>query len=147
MTLEEMQAQIDALQKALDERKATLPRRSGTTRIGDLEWEHEVTVGVTYADAQQLAQERGEGFRLPTIQELLSLVDYECHDPACSAIDGTPSEQFWTRTAVRGNQSRCWAVSFGGGSVHGIEHKRACAVRLVRSHAKPFQSMMFASSR
>ena len=135
MTIEEMQAQLDALQKALDERKAQLATRSATKRLGDLEWEHEVVVGLTHEEAVAHAEQRGEGFRLPTLHELLSTVDYACHDPACSVLPATPSVQVWSATAVANNSRRWWVVAFGGGSVHGIEGHRHCGVRLVRSLA------------
>ena len=60
MTIEEMQAQLDAMQKALDERKAQLATRSATKRVGDLEWEHEVVVGLTHEEAVAHATQRGE---------------------------------------------------------------------------------------
>lgn len=135
MTIEEMQAQLDALQKALDERKAQLATRSATKRVGDLEWECEVLVGLTHDEALRHAEERGEGFRLPTLHELLSTVDYACHDPACSILPGTPPVQVWSSTRVAGNSKRFWVVAYGGGSVHGIEGARHCGVRLVRSSA------------
>lgn len=135
MTIEEMQAQLDALQKALDERKAQLAARSATKRVSDLEWEHEVVVGLTHEEALKHAEQRGEGFRLPTLHELLSTVDYACHDPACSVLPGTPPVQVWSSTRVAGNSKRWWVVAYGGGSVHGIESARHCGVRLVRSLA------------
>lgn len=145
MTLEEMQAHIDALQRALDERKAQAPRHSPTKRIGDLEWEQEVHRNVTREDAQAIAQARGDGFRLPTILELLSVVDYDRNDPACSALPDMPPSQVWSSTVLRGNANRSWVVSFGGGSVHGVEKDRLCSVRLVRrvSATKPTQSSLF----
>jgi len=133
MTIEEMQAQLDALQKALDERKAQLAKQSATKRVGDLEWEHEVVVGLTHEEAVAHAAQRGDGFRLPTLHEILSTVDYACHDPACSVLPGTPPVQVWSSTRVAGNSKRWWVVAFGGGSVHGIESARHCGVRLVRS--------------
>ena len=144
MTIEEMQAQLDALQKALDERKAQLATRSATKRVGDLEWEHEVVVGLTHEEAVAHAEQRGEGFRLPTLHELLSTVDYGCHDPACSVLPATPSVQVWSATMVSNNSKRWWVVAFGGGSVHGIEAHRHCGVRLVRSAVpKPGQVGLF----
>lgn len=145
MTIEEMQAQLDALQKALDERKAQAARHSLTKRVGELEWECEVVVGLTHEEALRQAEQRGEGFRLPTLHELLSTVDYACHDPACSVLPATPSVQVWSSTRVVGNSRRWWVVAYGGGSVHGIDETKHCAVRLVRSTTvqRPAQASLF----
>ena len=133
MTIEEMQAQIDALQRALDERKRT----NGAIRtvvVGDLEWQADVADRVyTRAEAIDHAASIGRGWRLPTVRELLSLVDYEAHEPACSTFPECPSEQFWSSTSVYAHPSRAWVVAFGGGSVHGVETTKAVRVRLVRS--------------
>jgi hypothetical protein len=133
MTIEEIQAQIDALQRALDERKRT----SGAIRtvvVGDLEWQADVADRVyTRAEAIDYAQSIARGWRLPTVRELLSLVDYEAHEPACSTFPECPSEQFWSATSVYAHPSRAWVVAFGGGSVHGVEITKAVRVRLVRS--------------
>ena len=144
MTIEEMQAQIDALQRALDERKRT----NGAIRtvvVGDLEWQADVADRVfTRAEANHHAWDMsiehpapmkrlGGQWRLPTVRELLSLVDYEAHEPACSVFPECPSEQFWSATSVYAHPSRAWVVAFGGGSVHGVEVTKAVRVRLVRS--------------
>ena len=146
MTIEEMQAQIDALQKALDERRAA-PRAIRTVVVGELEWQADVADRVyTRAEAIEHAANVGRGWRLPTVRELLTLVDYEAHEPACSVFPESPSEQFWSATSVYAHPSRAWVVSFGGGSVHGVEVTKSVRVRLVRSlgpNNEPGQASLF----
>lgn len=145
MNIEEIQAQLDALQKALDERKAQAVRHSPTKRVGDLEWECNVLTNVTRDEAQAIAQARGDGFRLPTIHELLSLVDYGHLEPACSVFPNAPPVQMWSSTTVRNHAARGWVVSFYGGSVHGIDGDKRAGVRLVRPAAavRPTQASLF----
>ena len=53
------------------------------------------------------------GWRLPTIQELLTLVDYTTHDPA-SGID-INSGYYWSSTTFARNAAFAWAVAFNAG--------------------------------
>lgn len=57
-------------------------------------------------------------WRLPTVQELLSLVDYERVDPAIDtdAFPGTRSAWHWSSTPVAGAPGYAWDVHFGDGS-------------------------------
>jgi Protein of unknown function (DUF1566) len=60
----------------------------------------------------------GAGWRLPTVNELLSIVDYSTSSPAIdpSAFPGTPSNLFWSTTLQHGDNGQ-WAVDFSYGSV------------------------------
>lgn len=79
---------------------------------------------VSFAQAQTRCADLGDGFRLPTLKELLTLVDEQPHDeydgtqPVPRAIDrnafaGTPAEPFWTSSAKSGTE--VWTVDFGSG--------------------------------
>ena len=71
---------------------------------------------------------QGKGrWRLPTVQELLSLVDYTKHNPA-SGIDIT-SNFYWSSTTTASYTSSAWGVYFGVGysgyhSKYGIRYVR-----------------------
>jgi hypothetical protein len=73
------------------------------------------------------------GWRLPTIQELLTLVDYGRHDPAIDAIFECKSDYYWSSTpAALSPAVYAWIVYFyDGGALWGHRDLHAC-VRAVR---------------
>lgn len=81
-----------------------------------LEWSPTLGNGsrMSYADAEAACAALGEGWRLPTIQELLSLVDLSRHDPAIdvAAYPNTKHGAYWTRTPVSWAPSAAWVVNF-----------------------------------
>ncbi len=61
----------------------------------------------------------GTGWRVPTIKELLSIVDFSqtgapMIDP--NAFPSTPSELFWSSSPLAGSSSSAWYVDFNDGS-------------------------------
>jgi hypothetical protein len=87
-----------------------------------LEWSKTLLDGekVNFEKAEKAVAELGEGWRLPTREELLTLVDLERHDP-CIDTDKYPdtkSTWYWTATpcAWRPESAR-WVVYFGDGDV------------------------------
>ena len=60
----------------------------------------------------------GGGWRLPTLRELLTLVDVTHYDPAidASAFPGTPSEFFWSSSPSRAPAGSAWGVNFTRGA-------------------------------
>jgi hypothetical protein len=71
----------------------------------------------TYCSGQTLA---GSGWRLPTVKELLTLVDYSQTGGGVPMIDPTafpsmPSAAFWSATSVAGSPGNAWSVDFSAG--------------------------------
>jgi hypothetical protein len=60
----------------------------------------------------------GGGWRLPSLRELLTLVDVTHYDPAtdASAFPDTPSELFWSSSAAQAPAGTAWGVNFTRGS-------------------------------
>ncbi|PIQ50688.1 MAG: hypothetical protein COW02_18920 [Comamonadaceae bacterium CG12_big_fil_rev_8_21_14_0_65_59_15] len=74
-------------------------------------------------------------WRLPTSDELLSLVDYSKISPAIDTtlFPGTPSSVFWSGSAYAIDSGTAWGVQFNGGYANGSDRSASNAVRLVRA--------------
>ncbi|ODC04596.1 hypothetical protein BFW38_14725 [Terasakiispira papahanaumokuakeensis] len=89
--------------------------------------------------AQHAARQAGEGWRVPTIDELYSLVDEDRENPAINTTvfpditatsEGAP---YWSVTPVQGMPRLIFFVDFMSGQVDGHTQGFALAARLVRS--------------
>lgn len=90
-------------------------------------------------DARQFARQAGEGWRVPTIEELYSIVDQESENPAINSAvfsdirdlgEGSP---YWSVTQVKEMPMLIYFVDFMNGRVDGHSEGFAMAVRLVRN--------------
>jgi hypothetical protein len=105
--------------------------------VSHLEWSHTLLDGepVTLSEAEEAVAKLGEGWRLPTRQELESLLDLSRHDPAIdtSKYPDTKSCAYWTSTPVAGYEDAArWAVYFCDGSVSGYGRRGSAFVLAVR---------------
>jgi len=132
------------------EHYTTVPAEDGSAGAGSLEsettvvdnwtgltWEGRGMAMITWGDAVTYCQGLGDGFRMPTIKELLTLVDPARQNPATylAAFPGTTATNYWSSTfsswnAGTGNQYH--VVSFASGaSVTDSEGNNAVSVRCV----------------
>jgi hypothetical protein len=85
-----------------------------------LTWQQAVSSSTTYSwtDARSHCAALGMGWRLPTVRELLSIVDYRRSGPAVDpiAFSATPSSSFWSASPRVQDPSSAWYVSFQNGS-------------------------------
>jgi hypothetical protein len=75
----------------------------------------------------------GAGWRVPTVKELLSIVDFSQTSPAIdrNAFPSTPAEGFWSSSPFAGSSSAAWSVYFGGGASDNVV-SNTLSVRCVR---------------
>ncbi len=73
-------------------------------------------------------------WRLPTIQELLTLVVYDKYDPS-SPLEDASSGYCWSSTIYALNTSNTWVVHFGYGYTCGYGRSYSLFVRCVRAGA------------
>ena len=126
--IEELEAALAAIKAQVA--KAQKPEIR-TVKIGNLEWQADVPRRkFTWQEAKDYAASLGDGWRLPTIQELLTLVDYTTHRPACSVFPDCPSEWFWSSSPY--DNADAWSVYFGFGLVDFLSRHHGNAVRCVR---------------
>ncbi|WP_295436623.1 DUF1566 domain-containing protein [uncultured Thiodictyon sp.] len=73
-------------------------------------------------------------WRLPNKNELESLVERRCYEPAINAtfFPNTPSSWFWSASPYASYPDYAWGVNFGYGYVDGDNKHYAGSVRLVR---------------
>ena len=72
-------------------------------------------------------------WRLPTIQELLTLVDYDRHDPAIDPVFKCDSTWYWTSTPAASSPADCaWIVRFHDGHSSWYYQDGESRVRAVR---------------
>jgi len=81
--------------------------------------------------ASEVAQQTGLSWRVPTLDELASLVDRSRSEPASDFPDMPPA-WFWSSAPYVGNADLAWDVYFRYGFVDGSYRYSSYAVRLVR---------------
>lgn len=87
----------------------------------------------TWQQALTVAKDLGNGYRLPNIKELASIVEEQCYEPAINSktFPNTPSNWYWSSSPLAGNSANAWGVHFGyGGDVN--YDKNSHYVRAVR---------------
>jgi hypothetical protein len=112
-------------------------------RATDLVWARaESPEELTFAKAEKFCAALGNGFRMPTIRERLSLVDYDRHEPAIntaffdspkSGYSWTSTDAAWSKDAKTGKASAAWIVSLDYGSAGSYSRSLDAFVRAVRS--------------
>lgn len=103
-----------------------------------LEWSKTLLGGrrVTYKQAEKAVADLGDGWRLPTRQELESLLDMSRYDPAIDVekYPDTKSLAYWTSTPYAWNRCReRWVINFYNGNVYTADRTSVACVRAVRS--------------
>lgn len=97
---------------------------------------------VSWEKARELAEKAGGDWRLPSGEELLTIVE-RCHfGPAINpqVFPNTPSGLFWSSSTDTGGLDRAWCVSFFGGQYYRAGKTQSGRVRLVRGEMQPPQA-------
>ena len=106
-----------------------------------LMWGPNTSLFTTWQDALSYCETENysgyPGWRLPTIKELQSLVDFSQHNPSVNPVyfSNMDSSFYWSSTTETSDMSRAWGVDFSNGST-GHKDKNdfgSAAVRAVRS--------------
>jgi hypothetical protein len=85
-----------------------------------IEWEVEAPIiSMSWIDACDYAQSLGNNWRLPFVQELITLVDYDALNNVTS--DQLPVKNkdlpYWTMNSFKPNVKFAWYIHFGYGYV------------------------------
>jgi hypothetical protein len=111
-----------------------------TDRMTGLMWQRGLS-GSTYTHAAATAYCKNlktgayADWRLPTVIELVSLVDFTTMSPAIDslAFPGTSSGLFWTATLLAGRNSNAWYVAFAQGNTNFLDVTVGNLARCVRA--------------
>lgn len=120
----------------MDEADRYTPTTAGwlDTTTG-LEWSHEAPASLTHADAIAWCKALDDEWRLPSIKELLTVVDYRLKNPA-TELPGTRSDFHWSSTTYRDFPDNAWGVAFFDGYVNADGKSTNGSVRAVRGGGK-----------
>ena len=105
------------------------------TKTG-LMWVKDTTPGVfTWLKAIEYCEGLGDGWRLPTIEELISIVDYSRIDPAIDSVFfNAQSSDYWSSTTNAYDPGYAWYVDVYYGYVsYAYKSSSSNYVRAVRS--------------
>lgn len=96
------------------------------------------SLSITYREAQEYCSNLVIGshhnFRLPTLFELMSLVDYHRYKPAIlRGFENTDNEVYWSTTPFVDDKDKNWAVNFKSGKTDIIAKSYDRHVRCVES--------------
>jgi hypothetical protein len=100
-------------------------------------WEESGCAGaidqMSWSDAMSRAT---DGWRLPTKDELATLVSPTCRNPAINeeVFPGMALDKLWYWSSTPYDDSTAWNVDFGHGSIYGCFRWFSNSVRLVRSN-------------
>lgn len=116
------------------ERFEVLDDQSVRDTLTKLVWQRQASAAATtWADAKTYCA--NAGLRLPTVKELLSIVDLKVASPGPTidqkAFPNTPATGFWTSSPSAGATGGAWYVYFSSGhlSDYGIGSVRVRCVR------------------
>lgn len=103
---------------------------------------HDVASSFEWADAQdEIRRLNAKGlyghrdWRLPTLEELRTLVERRCTDPAVNAeiFPATPSTGFWSATEDANYRDGAWLIYFRHGKAYMGNKQQAWLIRPVRN--------------
>jgi hypothetical protein len=86
---------------------------------------------MTWDEAMEYATSLGINWRLPSIGELLAIIDYSEHGPA-SNLPEIIADNFWSSTTNAYVNYYAWYVNFYSGDVSNVDKDYANYVRCVR---------------
>jgi len=102
-----------------------------------LMWQQETLSTMSYDNAiltcSELDLAGHKDWRLPTIKELVSIVDYDRRNPACDPIFGSVSYNYWSSTPGQYSPGGAWLVYFNYGHVDCYDRTHCYSVRAVRT--------------
>lgn len=100
-----------------------------------LEWQIELPLSMDWKDAMKYCESLGKRWRLPTLKELINIVDYTCYKPSINVkrFPNTRASGYWSSTTYASSTYYAWLVTFSYGGVYNYGKTGYGYVRAVRS--------------
>ncbi len=134
-TIKSLAQKIESLEKKFESISSRLPESVKPSRFTDngdgtvtdketnLTWvKQDDGKRRTWSEAKEYCEKltlAGGGWRLPTVKELISIIDYDKHGPAIDPVfTGTQSSYYWSSTPDADDSSYAWSVYFSYGFVY-----------------------------
>lgn len=103
--------------------------------------EKQTTAWFSWSRAQHLSpQQQAEGWRIPSVHELRSLISRRCQDPAINiqVFPNAPSWTFWSATEFSQNPDYAWQVDFKTTKISAqLKSGETSHIRLVKGRLLP----------
>ena len=113
-----------------------IPKETWTDPDTGLIWESQETdKRMSWKKALEYTETLGDNWRLPTVQELITLIDFSKINPACK-IANTHCSYYWSSTTYAYGTYSAWYVSFGNGGVSYGNKSGSYYVRCVKGEKK-----------
>lgn len=81
---------------------------------------------------EKLAYGGYDDWRVPSINELMSIIDYSRYCPAIDSVFGNSSSWYWSNSINIIDNSRAWFVDFIGGNIDNCSKSNDNCIRCVR---------------
>ena len=107
-----------------------------TDTNNNLTWSATLGEDLTFAEAESKVAELGNGWRLPTVDELQLIVDRTKCRPAANTeiFPDTKNDWYWTSSKCAWDEAAArWGVHFYYGDVHDSHMDGGACVRAVRA--------------
>ena len=106
-----------------------------TDTKSNLIWSATLGEDLTFSEAEAKVTGLGEGWRLPTVDELQLIVDRTKCRPAANTeiFPDTKNDWYWTNSKCAWNDAARWVVYFDFGYVIGFHMSNFACVRAVRA--------------
>lgn len=99
----------------------------------NLEWELGRSEEVDWHEAMDYARNKGASWRLPTVEELCTLLDRSKHEPALrTEVPFRESKSYWTSRTMVAESKVAWIIDFLHGCVDGRMKGRSYFARCIK---------------
>jgi len=89
-----------------------------TIKHNNLEWmAQDLDKSMPWQEAMDYCESLGDGWKLPTVEELQSVLDYTKLSPAIKLDVPVQSDWYWSSTVYVGDTDFAWVVSLNYGNV------------------------------